>query len=267
MNRKRLAVVLVVSLIVLLGSVSMTYGGGNEKIPHAPIIISKAEDLTSKNGIVGGEGTKEKPFLIAGWKIDASNTGYGIKISNVQAYFVISDISVQSASTVGIQLVGISHAIIQNCEFNVDGIGLSMKSVSSTTVKENRFTDCTGMGISMEKCKNNSILRNEFTGRNSGIVVMAGSTSNLFVANTFRGHPFFSLYLGSGGNRIYHNNFFQAVVVDTGYNVWDNGKEGNFWGKLYYGKDKNNDGIGDTPHKIQGGYNYDHHPLMTPWKS
>jgi len=43
-------------------------------------------------------------------------------------------------------------------------------------------------------------------------------------------------------------------------NVWDNGKEGNYWG-YYPGQDLNEDGIGDTPNVIYVN-NRDNHPLM-----
>ncbi len=265
MTRKPLYALSVVLLIVLTAMPTSGYGEGKRN-PHGAIVISKPVDLSLENGVVGGSGTKDDPFLIGGWKIDAGTVGFGIRIPDVHTYIVISNIAIQSASITGIQIVGAPHVLIRDCEFSENSVGLLLQSLSGATVRGSRFVGYTGMEISLEGCKNSTIEGNEFIGRNSGIVVMDGSTSNLIVENTFRGRASLSLYLGSGGNRIYHNNFFEAVVMDMGYNVWDNGKEGNFWGKQYHGRDKNNDGIGDSPHKIQGGYNYDRRPLMSPWE-
>ncbi len=249
MNRRLLYTLSIIILIALTAMPAAGYGE-NGRSPHGAIVISSPADLNPKNGIVGGEGTKGDPFLIDGWMINAGTAGFGIRITNVLAYIVISNVSIQSASVAGIQIIGVPHVLIQDCEFSGNSVGLVLKGLSGAIVRRSRFVDCTGMGISMEKCRNSTIEENEFVGRNSGIVVMDGSTSNLIVGNTFRGRASLSLYLGSGGNRIYHNNFFEAVVMDMGYNVWDNGREGNFWGKQYHGKDKNSDGIGDLPHKI-----------------
>lgn len=265
MNERLLNTLLIALLIVLTAMPAAGYGESERRL-HGAIIISKPGDLSPENGVVGGSGTKNDPFLINNWKIDASAAGFGIKITNVHVYIVIRNISIQSASIAGMQIVGVPHVSIQGCEFRGNSVGLALKSLSGATVRGSRFVDCTGTGIRMEECRNSTVDGNEFVGRNSGIVVMDGSTSNLIVENAFRGRASLSLYLGSGGNRIYHNNFFEAVVMDMGYNVWDNGREGNFWGKQYHGRDKNNDGIGDSPHKIQGGYNYDRHPLMSPWE-
>lgn len=247
-------------LLLFLSAVGLAAG------QHEAIVISGPEDLTPANGVVGGSGTKADPFVIGGWKIDGSETGFGIEISDVAAYISIKVVSVQSASRVGIEINGSPHVVLEDCEFLNDEVGLSLRDLSEARVRGNRFIACTGVGIRISSCRNGILSGNEFSGRNSGIVVMDGSTSNRIVENSFRGRAFVSLYLGSGGNWIYHNNFFQAVVMDSGYNVWDDGKEGNFWGKQYHGRDRNHDGFGDTPHKIQGGYNYDRHPLMSPWE-
>jgi len=262
----RLLYTLSVALFIVLAAMPATGHGEGAQSPHGPIVISKPADLNRGNGVVGGSGTKDDPFLIDGWEIDAGTADSGIIITDVHAYIVIRNVSIQSAPVAGMRIIGVPHVLIQSCEFSGDSIGLILKDLSGAVVSKSRFAGCTGMGISMKKCRNSTIEYNEFVGENSGIVVMDSSTSNLIVGNTFRGRASLSLYLGSGGNRIYHNNFFEAVVMDMGYNVWDNGQEGNFWGRQYHGRDKNNDGIGDSPHKIQGGYNYDRRPLMSPWR-
>ena len=73
-------------------------------------------------------------------------------------------------------------------------------------------------------------------------------------------------------NTFYHNNFLMGYGNEivrlytfnlTLVNLWDNGKEGNYW-EDYNGTDANNDGIGDTPYVIDG-KNVDNYPLMYPY--
>ena len=56
--------------------------------PRPPIYINGNENFTEENGVVGGNGTKENPYIIEGWEINASITD-GIRIENTTAYFVI----------------------------------------------------------------------------------------------------------------------------------------------------------------------------------
>jgi len=61
-------------------------GNGN----HPPIIIDGNDDFTSENGVTGGSGIEEDPYIIEDWVIlgDGSD-GKGIFIKNTDAYFVI----------------------------------------------------------------------------------------------------------------------------------------------------------------------------------
>jgi nitrous oxidase accessory protein NosD len=72
-----------------------------------------------------------------------------------------------------------------------------------------------------------------------------------------------------------NNTFYHNVFIDNNYNVafdenvtlignlWDNGKEGNYWDD-YNGTDSNRNGIGDTPYIINSD-NIDNYPLMRPF--
>ena len=39
---------------------------------HDPIYISGNDNFTTENGVTGGSGTKDDPYIIEGWEIDAS---------------------------------------------------------------------------------------------------------------------------------------------------------------------------------------------------
>jgi len=57
------------------------------------IYIEGNSDFTSSNGVTGGSGIKEDPFVIEGWSINASKQG-GIIIRNVSAPFIIRDVHI-----------------------------------------------------------------------------------------------------------------------------------------------------------------------------
>ncbi len=84
----------------------------------------------------------------------------------------------------------------------------------------------------------------------------------------------------TNNNTFYHNNFINNQIQAWDYtssttNVFDNGKEGNYWND-YHGTDSNGDGIGDTPFIPTYVYTYDqtekitkcnpdNYPLMIPF--
>ncbi|MEM1590161.1 MAG: NosD domain-containing protein [Candidatus Bathyarchaeia archaeon] len=93
--------------------------------------------------------------------------------------------------------------------------------------------------------------------------------------------------VSTGYSTFYHNNFINNTIqvhssTPVGKpNVWDNGREGNYWSD-YNGTDANGDGIGDTPYIIErqtvwiepttqtpiifGEDTEDRYPLMKPVK-
>jgi parallel beta-helix repeat protein len=255
------------TILTLLIPVSAACSAEEEMPFHDPIVITEDGDFTAANGVRGGTGTKDDPFTIEDLRIDASGNDYGISISQVKSFFVIRGVSVQSASKVGIELVEVSNSKVESCTIDSNKVGLILESCSLLSIEENQFISCGGIGIVMRECKNSTLTGNEFIGRGSGLCVYEGSTCNTIEENNFKDLALVAFYLGSGGNWIYHNNFFRAIVQDYAYNVWDKEEEGNYWGKSYRGEDKNKDKIGDSPHQVSGpSYNYDRYPLMEPWQ-
>ena len=101
---------------------------------------------------------------------------------------------------------------------------------------------------------------------NSGINIQ--SKSSLIFDNNLENNQIGIRLIKSFNNTIYHNNFFNNTInaIDDGNNTWYNNTitQGNYWDD-YNAKDKNNDGIGDTPYNISGGKNQDKYPMMNPY--
>ncbi len=64
---------------------------------HAPIRINGDGDFTAANGVTGGSGSWNDPFVIEGWEINAS-TAHGIELLNTTAHFLIKDSFIHSGT-------------------------------------------------------------------------------------------------------------------------------------------------------------------------
>ena len=83
---------------------------------HSPIYIEHNGDFTEENGVIGGNGTIQNPYIIAGWDIDSLGEYVdGIKIAGTTKYFIITNCSIHTSNTNGIFLYGSSNGTIENC--------------------------------------------------------------------------------------------------------------------------------------------------------
>ncbi len=78
-------------------------------VPHKPIRINSNSDFNPGHGVVGGTGTEDDPYVIRGWKIEAS---IGIYVGNTSAYFVIEDCYIFNSS--GLLWRGIEFYNVEN---------------------------------------------------------------------------------------------------------------------------------------------------------
>jgi parallel beta-helix repeat protein len=71
---------------------------------HAPILIDGPGNFTASNGVTGGSGSQNDPYIIQGWSIDASVTN-GIEIRNIVlagapfqplVYFIVRNVFIHS---------------------------------------------------------------------------------------------------------------------------------------------------------------------------
>ncbi|NLE04383.1 MAG: hypothetical protein GX638_06220, partial [Crenarchaeota archaeon] len=144
-----------------------------------------------------------------------------------------------------------------------------LDSAYGTQIIANSIAKNRGNGLELSNSINCTIIGNVIEGfffgvhRNSAIncTMVANNVSQ----NSVYGQ--YGIWFQSESPGIfYHNNFFSVISFDhSNYasNIWDNGKEGNWW-YFYSGTDNNNDGIGDTPYET-GPNNIDQYPLIKPF--
>ena len=103
---------------------------------HPPIIIDGNDDFTSENGVTGGSGTENDPFIIENWVIvNDSSTENGIFINNTDAFFVIRNCSVYNYSELwhgrGILLSHVENGRIEDTTTYGNFYGIMVRSSSA----------------------------------------------------------------------------------------------------------------------------------------
>ena len=119
---------------------------------RGPISILGNADFTAANGVVGGTGTTDDPYVIAAWEIVVpSGEYYGVRIENVTAQFELRGLVIQNATEMdgagirvgfanggridgcsvansmnGVMLVSSSDIVMENCVVYVSGRGLQV---------------------------------------------------------------------------------------------------------------------------------------------
>ena len=139
---------------------------------HAPIFINGNDEFTSDNGVTGGTGTSEDPYVISGWNIQAQD--YGIEIANTTAYFTITNVNIcstfQPDCLNGIILSSIQNGVVQNSQISAGKYGIRVdNSENFQLTGNNLYQQAGGMhgivilnSISFD-VSNNSIEAGPFT--------------------------------------------------------------------------------------------------------
>ena len=255
---------------------------------HDPIYINGNDEFTSENGVTGGSGTSDDPYIIENWEINASFQD-GITIRNTSVNFSIMNCLVHNGGINfdGIVFINVTNGVIEVTKITGNRNGIMFRTQypgkensENNIIRYNNILSNKNDGIHFEHTgwgyhSNNFIAHNNISYNNRGIYLIM-SAYNHIVANNIISNDEVGLKLdmcGGGGefNKIYHNNLvnngdYQAFEQGGPTNTWDDGypSGGNYWCD-YTGEDNNGDGIGDTPYPIPDGNNEDRYPLMEPW--
>jgi len=120
--------------------------------PIDPIIIAGNDDFTPENGVTGGEGTQDSPYIIEKWTINASlanGSAGGITISHTDAHFIIRDVIVQDGGDLycGIWLSNVKNSRIEQTVLTDNYEGITLNSTSDTHITDNDIRGSVFSGI------------------------------------------------------------------------------------------------------------------------
>jgi PKD repeat protein len=241
---------------------------------HDAIFVDGNKEFTSEKGVIGGNGTKDDPYIIEGLEISYNEEEtFNIKIANTTDYFVIRNCRLESTSygTAG-------QIIFQNVKNGrVERVGLDGTNCSITLTKssDNIISNCTIQYLLLDESSGNVITHNKiyttfFSNSDNNVITYCDFILTETAQAWFSGFVFPDT--NSTGNHIHHNNFDpgfwsweslpsymnESILEESGIisegNYWDDGKEGNYWPD-YNGKGS---------YRVPLSNDYDHFPFTEP---
>ncbi len=142
---KRVLLLLIVGIVTAwLGCFADTRG---------PISILGDSDFTTENGVIGGSGSVDDPYVIAGWEIVLDeNDAYGVQIENVTRMFILRGLVIYNAMSLdgaGIRIGFSDGGRLEGC--TVSGALAGIRIISSTDIEMvNCVVDSFGLGLRVE---------------------------------------------------------------------------------------------------------------------
>ncbi len=122
-------------------SVDMDISLKGDYTPHDPIEIDGNDEFTTANGVTGGNGTINDPYIIEGWEIET--TGHtAIDISFTTAYFIVRNCYL-AAEYDGVELYQVTNGIIDDIVVPAGTpVGVNTdKKTSNLIIKNSTFTN------------------------------------------------------------------------------------------------------------------------------
>ncbi len=195
--------------LVLKSTNSQTY------TPHSPIVITANSHFVTQGFL--GAGTLDDPYRIEHLNITTSN-GDLISISNITAYFRISDIYLDGLTTAtsGVSLSNVQHATLENNIIINNQDGISVFNSSSTVIFNNSVYTNTRFGIFLDQAFNctlsvNVVHDNLINGIHLRETSNTTITGNVIYNHWYGEHHYSNILLEtSSDNFIANNSLFNS---------------------------------------------------------
>jgi len=168
-----------VALAVLLPPVLYALGTSNSLVsdlqPHVPIHIEGNDGFTPENGVRGGTGTSDDPYVIGEWsilseRVSGNSVEGGVIILNTNRFFIIRNCLIyrdrlagRSDYVFGIGLFNVENGKIEGCTIINFTQGVRGERVSGLTVQRNEIHSMSGYGLVLSDAFLNLIEYNNIT--------------------------------------------------------------------------------------------------------
>ena len=227
------------------------------------IWIRGNNEFTIGNGVTGGSGSENDPYVIEGWETPR------IVILSTTAYFIIKNCRVYGER--GLMLDDVQNGLVRHTQLSHEsdsgGWGLQVFG-SYNNVFEHVTVDRYVWSFIVDESHNNNFDHCQSFDSTWAFIIDQDSYNNMVkysnLTNSVSG-----FCVDGYDNIIHHNNIrkidgFYATSIGGKKNQWDDGiGHGNYW-QNYHGTDLNKDGIGDIPYIINL-KNIDHYPKINPY--
>lgn len=152
---------------------------------HEPIRINNNTGFIATNGVIGGTGAPNDPYLIEGWEINGKGCGYALFIGNTTANFVVRNNKLFDANSSGNSSWGGSK-----WNFHWDS-GIALFNVRNGIIINNTISNDAGSGIYITQSDYNLIIGNTVSGNEWSNIRLNLSRQNQISQNilsdSFRG--------------------------------------------------------------------------------
>ncbi len=122
--------------LTLLTAGALALVVGRPALARGPITILGNGDFTADQGVIGGTGTADDPYLIAAVDVQAgAEDVYAIRIENVTAAFTLRGVAIQggsSSSGAAVRIANVAGGRLESC--SVSGALNGLEIVSSTGI-------------------------------------------------------------------------------------------------------------------------------------
>jgi parallel beta-helix repeat protein len=122
-------------------------------------------------------------------------------------------------------------------------------------------------GIEIDDSSNNNVANCDFTENSYGLLLDSSFSNEINYCHFNENLEGIYCY-SSNNNDIYYNDFLfnHEQAYDDSSNDWDDGSKGNYWSDYYGVRDRDDDGIYNSPYYIPGGGNKDKYPLANEFE-
>lgn len=200
--------------------------------------------------------------------------GNNILVTKTGVVLENSSNNVVSSNTIYDVELGVSvtksdnNTIIDNALFDTE-TGIYLLYSNKNVISGNNLS-YTGIGIGVDWSESNNISNNNIFNTRIGAHIVWSENNN--VASNVIEDNYIGVSLRRARDNVFlYNNFLrnsiQIYLGDyVGYNVWDDGRVGNYWSN-HYCYDNNGDGVCENPYVIRDPDNVDRYPSAYPLKA
>lgn len=214
----------------------MNIGNGDDVLkarvsymPHDAIMIMGNSGFTLANGITDGTGTAIDPFIIENWEIDASLDGYGVYLYMTTAHYIIRNVHVFGAGSMGVVMYQAPHGTVEGCLMDNGMAGILLMETDDCNVTGNEVTDQELVGIELYTCQWVNLTGNTLLNNNMSSLAGIDAGNIRVSSNTASNSNWSGIMVEESGywwienNNISGNGFFGVAMN----NSWEITIEGN----------------------------------------